>query len=270
MVSRIARARLPDDGHASRPWAPRPGHSLGHVSLTAAIRSGPTRRLVVARICRFVLAPIASTIAPRDSSPHARDRHPTASIERSPTSSCRRCSLARSPHDDRHSLPGHPRTPRVRGARLTRADVQERGRQSDKPRRAAIARRRGGQTPLEVLVRSSKRGRSDRSPCTPRLTMHCDAGTPPARLHLPTRCSSACRPGGPPLQRRSVRALSATSSGSTPTPPACARIALLRTRFDIRSAPCSPNAASRSKSFARSRATSTSVPPDLRRCDGRA
>ena len=45
-------------------------------------------------------------------------------------------------------------------ARLTLADVQERGRQPDKRRRAAIAPRRGDQAPLEVIVRGSKRGRT--------------------------------------------------------------------------------------------------------------
>jgi len=45
-------------------------------------------------------------------------------------------------------------------ARLTLADIQERGRQPDKRRRAAIAPSRGDQTPLEVVVRGSKRGRT--------------------------------------------------------------------------------------------------------------
>ncbi|MFP5379969.1 MAG: tyrosine-type recombinase/integrase, partial [Vicinamibacteria bacterium] len=45
-------------------------------------------------------------------------------------------------------------------ARLTLADIQERGRQPDARRRAAIAPRRGDQTPLEVVVRGSKRGRT--------------------------------------------------------------------------------------------------------------
>jgi integrase/recombinase XerD len=45
-------------------------------------------------------------------------------------------------------------------ARLTLADIQERGRQPDARWRAAIAPRRGDQTPLEVVVRGSKRGRS--------------------------------------------------------------------------------------------------------------
>jgi integrase/recombinase XerD len=45
-------------------------------------------------------------------------------------------------------------------ARLTLTDIQQRGRQSDKRRRAAIAPRRGDQTPLEVVVRGSKRGRT--------------------------------------------------------------------------------------------------------------
>jgi integrase/recombinase XerD len=45
-------------------------------------------------------------------------------------------------------------------ARLTLADIQERGRQPDKRRRAAVAPRRGDQTPLEVVVRGSKRGRT--------------------------------------------------------------------------------------------------------------
>lgn len=45
-------------------------------------------------------------------------------------------------------------------ARLTLADVRERGRQPDARRRAAIAPRRGDQTPLEIVVRGSKRGRT--------------------------------------------------------------------------------------------------------------
>ena len=45
-------------------------------------------------------------------------------------------------------------------ARLTLADIQERGRQTDARRRTAIAPRRGDQTPLEVIVRGSKRGRT--------------------------------------------------------------------------------------------------------------
>ena len=45
-------------------------------------------------------------------------------------------------------------------ARLTLADVQERGRQPDARRRTAIAPRRADQTPLEVVVRGSKRGRT--------------------------------------------------------------------------------------------------------------
>jgi integrase/recombinase XerD len=45
-------------------------------------------------------------------------------------------------------------------ARLTLTDVQERGRQPDARRRTAIAPRRGDQTPLEVVVRGSKRGRT--------------------------------------------------------------------------------------------------------------
>jgi integrase/recombinase XerD len=45
-------------------------------------------------------------------------------------------------------------------SRLTLADIQERGRQPDARRRAAVAPRRGDQTPLEVVVRGSKRGRT--------------------------------------------------------------------------------------------------------------
>ena len=45
-------------------------------------------------------------------------------------------------------------------ARLALADIQERGRQPDARRRAAVAPRRGDQTPLEVIVRGSKRGRT--------------------------------------------------------------------------------------------------------------
>ena len=54
-------------------------------------------------------------------------------------------------------------------ARLTLSDVQERGRQPDARRRTAIAPRRGDQTPLEVLVRGSKRGRTRTVP------LHADA-----------------------------------------------------------------------------------------------
>jgi integrase/recombinase XerD len=54
-------------------------------------------------------------------------------------------------------------------ARLTLADIQERGRQPDKRRRAAVAPRRGDQTPLEVVVRGSKRGRTRTVP------LHADA-----------------------------------------------------------------------------------------------
>ena len=45
-------------------------------------------------------------------------------------------------------------------ARLALSDIQERGRQPDARRRTAIAPRRGDQTPLEVVVRGSKRGRT--------------------------------------------------------------------------------------------------------------
>jgi len=45
-------------------------------------------------------------------------------------------------------------------ARLALSDIQERGRQPDGRRRTAIAPRRGDQTPLEVVVRGSKRGRT--------------------------------------------------------------------------------------------------------------
>jgi integrase/recombinase XerD len=45
-------------------------------------------------------------------------------------------------------------------ARLTLNDIQERGRQPDERRRAAITPKRGDQTPLEVVVRGSKRGRT--------------------------------------------------------------------------------------------------------------
>jgi integrase/recombinase XerD len=54
-------------------------------------------------------------------------------------------------------------------ARLTLADIQERGRQPDKHRRAAIAPRRGDQTPLEIIVRGSKRG------CTRTIPLHAQA-----------------------------------------------------------------------------------------------
>ena len=45
-------------------------------------------------------------------------------------------------------------------SRLTLSDIQERGRQPDKRRRTAIAPKRGDQTPLEVVVRASERGRT--------------------------------------------------------------------------------------------------------------
>lgn len=54
-------------------------------------------------------------------------------------------------------------------ANLTLNDVQERGRQPDARRRTAIAPRRGHQTPLEVVVRGSKRGR------TRTIRLHVDA-----------------------------------------------------------------------------------------------
>jgi site-specific recombinase XerD len=54
-------------------------------------------------------------------------------------------------------------------ARLTLADIQERGRQPDARRRAAIAPKRGDQTPLEVVVRGSKRGHTRTVP------LHADA-----------------------------------------------------------------------------------------------
>ncbi len=52
-------------------------------------------------------------------------------------------------------------------AGLTLSDIQERGRQPDG--RAAVAPRRGDQTPLEVVVRASKRGRTRTVP------LHADA-----------------------------------------------------------------------------------------------
>ena len=45
-------------------------------------------------------------------------------------------------------------------ARLDLGDVREQGRQGDPRRRAAVAPARGDQTPLEVVVRASKRGRT--------------------------------------------------------------------------------------------------------------
>lgn len=54
-------------------------------------------------------------------------------------------------------------------ARLTLSDVQERGRQLDARRRTAIAPRRADQTPLEIVVRGSKRGRTRTVP------LHADA-----------------------------------------------------------------------------------------------
>jgi integrase/recombinase XerD len=66
-------------------------------------------------------------------------------------------------------------------ARLTLADIQERGRQPDKRRRAAVAPRRGDQTPLEVVVRGSKRGRTRTVP------LH-------AEVHDALRCWYAAQP----------------------------------------------------------------------------
>ena len=98
-------------------------------------------------------------------------------------------------------------------ARLTLADVQERGRQPDKRRRTAIAPKRGDQTPLEVVVRGSKRGRTRTVP------LHAEAHdalrrwyAAPAAGARPMRCSSACANASPRCPSRSARARSATSS----------------------------------------------------------
>jgi len=66
-------------------------------------------------------------------------------------------------------------------AGLTLSDIQERGRQPDARRRAAVAPRRGEQTALEVVVRASKRGRTRTVP------LHAEA-------HDALRCWYAARP----------------------------------------------------------------------------
>jgi site-specific recombinase XerD len=72
-------------------------------------------------------------------------------------------------------------------ARLTVADIQERGRQSDARRRSAIARGRAEQTRLEVVVRASKRGRTRTVP------LHAEAHDALARWYAsrPTSTSDA-------------------------------------------------------------------------------
>jgi integrase/recombinase XerD len=72
-------------------------------------------------------------------------------------------------------------------ARLTVADIQERGRQPDARRRAAIAPGRAEQTRLEVVVRASKRGRSRAVP------LHAEAHDALARWYAsrPTSASDA-------------------------------------------------------------------------------
>lgn len=73
-------------------------------------------------------------------------------------------------------------------AALSLANIQERGRQPDKRRRAAIAPKRGDQTPLEVVARGSKRGRTRTVRCTRRRTTHFGGGTPRARRRRRMRC----------------------------------------------------------------------------------
>jgi site-specific recombinase XerD len=129
-------------------------------------------------------------------------------------------------------------------ARLTLADIQERGRQPDVRRRVAVAPRRGDQTPLEVVVRGSKRGRTRTVP------LHAEAHDALRRWYVapprPRRrhCSSACAPAAQRSPSRCRPARSVTSSSSTPPAAASGRIAAPRTRSDTRSARCSPNAAS--------------------------
>jgi integrase/recombinase XerD len=72
-------------------------------------------------------------------------------------------------------------------ARLTLADIQERGRQPDARRRTAIAPGRTEQTRLEVVVRASKRGRTRTVP------LHAEAHDALARWYTsrPTSASNA-------------------------------------------------------------------------------
>ncbi len=130
-------------------------------------------------------------------------------------------------------------------ARLTVADIQERGRQPDARRRTVIAPGRTKQTRLEVVIRASKRGRTRTVP------LHAEAHDALARWY-------ASRPGSASdalfvslRQRRSAQSeaisasAAATASSSTPPAPACVRTAAPHTRSGTRSARCSPNVTSR-------------------------
>jgi integrase/recombinase XerD len=94
-------------------------------------------------------------------------------------------------------------------ARLTVADIQERGRQPDARRRTAIAPGRAEQTRLEVVVRASKRGRTRTVP------LHAEAHDALSRWYAsrPTSASDALFVSL--RQRRSARpeAISASAVG---------------------------------------------------------
>jgi site-specific recombinase XerD len=84
-------------------------------------------------------------------------------------------------------------------ARLTLADVVERGRQPDARRRAAVAPRRGDQTPLEIVVRGSKRGR------TRTIPLHAEAHDALRRWYTARPTSATAAPVRQPA-RSPVRA----------------------------------------------------------------
>ena len=94
-------------------------------------------------------------------------------------------------------------------ARLTVADIQERGRQPDARRRTAIAPGRTEQTRLEVVVRASKRGRTRTVP------LHADAHDALARWYTGRPTSASDTLFVSQRQRRSARpeAISASAVG---------------------------------------------------------
>ena len=94
-------------------------------------------------------------------------------------------------------------------ARLTLADIQERGRQPDARRRTAIAPGRGEQTRLEVIVRGSKRGRTRTVP------LHGEAHDALARWYTSRPMSPSDALFVSLRQRRSARpdAISASAVG---------------------------------------------------------
>ncbi len=94
-------------------------------------------------------------------------------------------------------------------ARLTLADVQERGRQPDARRRAAIAPGRGEQTRLEVVVRASKRGRTRTVP------LHAEAHDALARWYAsrPSSVSDALFVSLRPQRSARPEAISASAVG---------------------------------------------------------